>query len=170
MHIRQATVADAQGIASVHVSSWQIAYRGIVPDTYLDALSVEARANGWREMLARGGPQEVWITVEDHDITGWAAFGPSRDEDASPATGELAAIYVSPQLWSTGIGRNLWHRARDRLKELGFKDVTLWVLQENARAIRFYRAAGFLPNELSQKQINRGGKNLTEIRFKTSIA
>jgi ribosomal protein S18 acetylase RimI-like enzyme len=56
------------------------------------------------------------------------------------------------------------------LKELGFKDVTLWVLQENARAIRFYRAAGFLPNELSQKQINRGGKNLTEIRFKTSIA
>jgi hypothetical protein len=39
--VRPATPDDADAIASVHVRSWQAAYRGIVPDAMLDALSIQ---------------------------------------------------------------------------------------------------------------------------------
>src|SRR5688572_24518170 len=119
MNIRPATEADAQGIASVHVHSWQAAYRGIVPDAYLDSLSVEKRELVWRESILQGIP-ELWVAEFQSQVTGWVAFGPSRDNDATPSTGELQAIYVAPTHWDTGTGCALWLLARRRLIERGF--------------------------------------------------
>jgi hypothetical protein len=42
--IRRAEPRDAAGIAHVHVASWRTTYRGIVPDSYLDALDEPERA------------------------------------------------------------------------------------------------------------------------------
>lgn len=33
MIIRQANLSDARAIATVHVTSWQVIYRGLVPDS-----------------------------------------------------------------------------------------------------------------------------------------
>ena len=41
--MREAILADAEAIATVHVRSWQAAYRGQLPDEYLDGLTVEDR-------------------------------------------------------------------------------------------------------------------------------
>lgn len=100
------------------------------------------------------------------EIAGWVAFGPSRDSDAASAAGEIEAIYVRPDYWATGVGRGLWLVARRRLIERGFSSATLWVLSENARAIRFYRAAGFQPDPDSEKEISIDGKILKEIRYR----
>ena len=54
MIIRPALVEDSRGIALVHVSSWQHAYRGIVPRSYLDQLSVANREKQWVEVFERG--------------------------------------------------------------------------------------------------------------------
>jgi len=50
--IRQATVEDAAIISFIGVTSWQAAYRGIVPDSYLDSLSVEQRKKHLAKSLA----------------------------------------------------------------------------------------------------------------------
>jgi hypothetical protein len=47
--IRPATAEDAAGIAAVHVRSWQVAYRGQLPDALLDSLSVDQRTRWWGE-------------------------------------------------------------------------------------------------------------------------
>ncbi len=167
--IRRALESDAVGIATVHVRAWQAAYRGIVPDAYLDSLSVDARAKNWREILVRDGPAEVWVAVLSGDVAGWIAFGPLRDGPATAQSGELEAIYVSAQYWGAGLGRGLLLKARGRLAERGFTTVSLWVLLENTRAIRFYRAAGFAPNRESEKQIIIGGKPLMEIRYEIDL-
>jgi ribosomal protein S18 acetylase RimI-like enzyme len=170
VQVRQALESDASGIATVHVSAWQAAYRGIVPDAYLDSLSVEVRANVWREALTRGEPKEVWVATVGSDVAGWIAFGPSREANSTATTGELEAVYVSAQYWGAGVGRELWLTARNRLAARGFTRVTLWVLLENTRAIRFYRAAGFAPDPASEKQINIGGRLLMEMRYEISLA
>jgi ribosomal protein S18 acetylase RimI-like enzyme len=103
------------------------------------------------------------------EVIGLVSFGTSRDSDAASTTGELEAIYICPQYWGTGLGRALWLKARDRLKNRGFTMTTLWVLSENSRAIRFYRVAGFLPDWSSEKAISLGGKELKEVRFATAI-
>lgn len=168
IEIRPAVATDARGVAQVHVLTWQTAYRGLVPDAYLDSLSVDEREQRWSEAIAKSAP-ELWVAESDTRVVGWTAFGPSRDADAAPGTGELEAIYVTPAYWSKGIGRSLWLLTRGRLSKRGFSSVTLWVLTGNARAIRFYQAAGFLPEPASEKEIRLGGLGLKEIRYETAI-
>ena len=55
--IRPATVDDAAAVAHVHVSSWRSTYRGLMPDAVLDSLSVERRAEFWREVILRAKKQ-----------------------------------------------------------------------------------------------------------------
>jgi len=168
MNIRTAVLSDAHAIAEVHVRTWQAAYRGIVPDAYLNALSVDRREALWRESILQG-TSEIWVADRESVVTGWVAFCPSRDRDATPTVGEVAAIYVTPGHWSTGTGRDLLNVALRRLSERHFRSVTLWVLEENERAIRFYRAAGFKPEAASRKDIDIGGKLLSEIRYERSL-
>jgi ribosomal protein S18 acetylase RimI-like enzyme len=107
MKIRPAGIADVAAVATVHVRTWQQCYRGIVPDDYLDGLSIQRREEQWREVLA-SGTTEVWVAESSTGVVGWIAFDASRDPDAEPSTGELQAVYVSPERWSSGIGRELW--------------------------------------------------------------
>src|SRR6266545_7080984 len=82
--VRKAKVEDASGIAFVHVRSWQVAYRGHMPDEFLDGLDVEKRTNMWREVTQ--DPDKIVFVAEDWDgnIVGFSALGPSRDADANP--------------------------------------------------------------------------------------
>ena len=47
--------------------------------------------------------------------------------------------------------------------------VCLWVLASNARAIGFYRKAGFQAEPSSTKEFVLGGATLTEIRYSTTL-
>ncbi len=167
MNVRPAHVDDSGGIASIHVRGWQSAYRGIVPDPYLESLSIERRAGFWRSQILESSPTEIVVAEIDHGLVGWASFGPSRDDDARAGTGELYAVYVSPELWSTGVGRALWGHSKERLVEREFLRVTLWVLRDNVRAIRFYEAAGFAPTV--ERFIEIGGQKLPEFRYEVPI-
>ena len=169
MHIRPAAESDAFGVARVHVYTWQAAYRGVMPDAYLESLSVSNRESVWRESIIKGTP-ELWVADWNSEIIGWAAFGPSRDADADGTVGELEAIYVMPSFWKKGLGRSLWLAARRRLIQRGFTSVTLWVLKDNVRAIEFYRAVGFDEESASEKEIVRAGKRLREVRYAAPLS
>ncbi|MEX2506747.1 MAG: GNAT family N-acetyltransferase [Pseudohongiellaceae bacterium] len=168
MNIRTARESDARSVARVHVETWRAAYRGVVPDAYLNSLSIDKRELAWGKSIRAGIP-ELWVAEIQSEVAGWVAFGPSRDSDASASVGELEAIYITPDHWATGVGRALWFVARRRLIERGFSSATLWVLVKNARAIKFYGAAGFQPNPASEKEINLGGATLKEVRYETYL-
>ena len=142
--IRKATTQDAAGIAFVHVRSWQVAYRGHMPDEFLDGLDVGKRANMWRELTQN--PDKIVFVAEDDEsnIVGFSALGTSRDADTNPNTTEIGAIYVHPEKWKNGIGRALLSASLDQLRECGFGEVTLWVLEANQRARAFYESFGFI--------------------------
>jgi GNAT superfamily N-acetyltransferase len=144
--IRRAAPADARAIAAVHVASWRVAYRGIVPDAVLDGLSVDHRERGWRERLGRPGDDASFTLVAECDgaVAGFCAVSaPSRDDDADDGTAEIAAIYVEPARWRTGVGGALLHAALDALRADGWREVTLWVLEANTRGRAFYARLGF---------------------------
>jgi GNAT superfamily N-acetyltransferase len=87
MAVRRATLEDADAIGSVHVASWRAAYRGLMPDEFLDALSVEERAESWRRgfVQAAATPPDrsaVLVTVVDGEAVGFAALGPARRHPA----------------------------------------------------------------------------------------
>lgn len=142
--IRPASRADARSIAEVHVTSWLWAYRGDLPDDTLDALSVEDRERAWSSWFAepeQGG--EVLVVTEAGRVVGFCGYGPSRDADAPDATAEVRTIYLLREAAGRGIGRRLFARAIERMRALGYRRATLWVLESNERSRRFYEAAGW---------------------------
>lgn len=144
MRIREATLPDARAIAEIHVRAWQVAYRGQLPDEYLDGLSVEDRVDQHRWSIQN--PREtwrLWVTEDEGAVTGFAVTGPSEDADADDRTGEVYAIYLEPDRVGTGAGRELFAYAVDDLKTRGYTTATLWVLETNERARRFYELAGW---------------------------
>ena len=168
MIIRRSTVEDAGAIATIHVSAWQVAYRGVVPAQFLDALSVAERETRWRERLRDGAPA-VWVATDDDVVRGWICVGKSRDADADATTAELWAIYVDPRHWRQGFGRGLWTEAAQHLAASGFRNVTLWVLQQNRDAVRFYAAAGFDIDPSYEKTVDLGGAKLSAVRLRHAL-
>lgn len=162
--IRPATVADAQAIAEVHVHSWQWAYRGLLPDDYLDHLSIERRAGMHMQRLATETQERTWVAAQEGRIVGFAITGPSRDPNASPGTAELAAIYLRREATGQGIARELFDHAVHDLWQRGYERATLWVLETNARARRFYEKAGWVTDGTSKTE-ERPGVHLHEVRY-----
>ncbi len=169
MVIRPASPEDSHGIASVHVSSWQDAYRGIVPQSLLDRLALASRERQWIEILTRGDSR-VLVAEASGDIVGFVSFGNSRDQNEAPNVAEIYAIYVVSSRWSTGVGRLLWEGALEHLRRLGFTKVTVWVLSGNEKAIRFYQRVGFAFSGDSETTVDIGGLRLPEVRYEIAIA
>jgi GNAT superfamily N-acetyltransferase len=132
-------------VAEVHVRSWQVAYRHLLPDPYLDALRPSDRAA--RYTFDRDGeddPITIVALVEDL-VRGFATIGPARGVE-DPDVGEVLALYVDPHSWGHGLGRRLIVEARRQMTARSFTNAILWVLAGNTRAERFYRADGWLPD------------------------
>lgn len=163
--VREAIPDDAEAIARVHVGTWQSAYRGQIPDEYLDGLSVRERGEVWRRILATSGRDEVnWVAERDGAIVGFAGAGTSRDSDGRERTGELFAIYVLADHWGAGVGGALMEKAIGWLRA-GYRSATLWVLATNERAQRFYRRWGWTADGAT-KEDDRGSFVLHEVRYR----
>jgi ribosomal protein S18 acetylase RimI-like enzyme len=166
--LRAAGVADADAIASIHVSSWRAGYAGIVPDSYLQALNVAQHTAVWRERIERAA-FEVWLIEERGAARGWIAYGPPRGTSAQPHPAEIYAIYVAPPSWSLGIGQALLSCALERLAAQAYASCYLWVLNANERSRRFYERAGFTSDPSSVKSISIGTTALDEIRYHRAL-
>ena len=166
--VRPIATADVDAVARLHVTVWQAAYRGLLPDAFLDAISVERRAAMWRQLVERQAAPAL-VAEQDSRIVGFVLGGPSRDEDAQPGvTAEIMAIYVAPDRWNSGAGAQLMQAALAVLRNQGFQEVTLWVLRDNARARRFYELAGFEPDG-GEKVDAQGDVLFDEVRYRLRI-
>jgi GNAT superfamily N-acetyltransferase len=160
---------DARAIAEVHVRGWKWAYRGQMPDPFLDSLSVERRTDSWRKTLVAPETQmRVWVAGGGDRVIGFAATGPPQDEGHPPSTVELQAIYLEGEVAGTGVGRALLTRAVDDLRERGFQSAYLWVLDTNERARRFYELAGWSIDG-GTKTDQRDNFVLHEVRYRLEL-
>ena len=106
--IRPAELDDCDAIGNVHVLAWQGAYRGVMPDEYLDGLRAEDRALMWRGYFAVPRPDhQLTVVVHAGEVVGFAASGPEAGDSARSDVGELYAINLAPSSWGKGFGRAL---------------------------------------------------------------
>jgi GNAT superfamily N-acetyltransferase len=166
MLIRKATPDDALNVARVHVRAWQVGYRGLLPDAYLDRLRPEDRAVRYTFGGADPKGPATIVAVDDSGATrGFATTGPDRD---GADAGELCALCVDPEFWSRGVGQALIAAARERLVGEGYGRAVLWVLEGNARADRFYRADGWSPDGARRSE-TIWGIAAADLRYRRSL-
>ena len=160
--IRPAKPEDAYERAVCHVSSWRSAYKNIVPDEILDNLSVEEIAEKLKRYLKEYKDVLYYCAIYDSRIIGHFNFCKSRDED-KPNAGEIVGFYSIEEVWGKGVGKQMMDFAINTLKNIGYNEIILWVLEDNARARRFYEKCGFVFDG-TKKEITIG-KPLIEVRY-----
>lgn len=159
MEIRYVAPADdRKAISRVYEESWKYAYKGIIPQDYLDAIP-EGR---WATNVDRPGFRTL-VCMDGGRIVGTSSFGRSRFERFA-GWGEIISLYLLPAYMGRGYGKLLMESALLELKALGYQNIFLWVLEENSGARHFYEKFGFVPTgDILTDQI--GGKELREIRY-----
>ncbi|MGI5471677.1 N-acetyltransferase family protein [Streptomyces sp. CA-132043] len=172
LRIRRMAEDDIGAVCAIRVRGWQWAYAGLVPQHFLDGLDIAEEAQQRREFFTEA-PAGVVNLVAEHagSVTGWAAFGPYRDEATGRrdhAHAELYALYVRPEQAGTGIGRALMAASLDLTRERGYSGMRLWVLKHNARARRFYERAGFAPDGAEDAE-ELAGALVPEVRYTRSL-
>ena len=187
--VREGAAADIPAVEEVRRASWRAAYAGLIEARHIERATARpsrlSRPDPSRHTL-------VAVTREHPVVVGYASFGPERSllsVDAHPAfagpatgvggspadaaplteaglageTGEVYALYVAPDWWSTGTGRSLMAAALTALSEAGYRRAVLWVLAGNARARRFYERAGFSADGAENVLTGLGG--VLEVRY-----
>jgi len=163
--VRRAGPADSAGIARVHVRSWQAGYRGLLTGDELAGDSEAERDATWSGLMTDGGGPVVLVAENDAKIVGFCAVAtPSRDPDAAHDVAEVAALYVDPSAWGTGVGRALMEVALEPLRAGPWLAVTLWVMSGNERAHGFYGRLGFTAD--GARRSDRAG---SEVRLRASL-
>ena len=143
--VRPATLDDLDAIVAVHVAGFRTGNVPHLPPDQRDRLNEERAAAVWDGMIAAPPPgTEVLVATDDRGrVVGLACAGRARDHDVAESAGELYALYVDPESWGQGHGRELDAAARAHLRSALFTSAVLWVLEANAGARAFYEHCGW---------------------------
>ncbi|HVC71921.1 MAG TPA: GNAT family N-acetyltransferase [Acidimicrobiales bacterium] len=172
MEIRRATIDDAGAIATVHVRSWQSAYAGVLPQSYLDGLDPRHSGRQWAAVLeatAWPGTGTLVLTGESGTVIGFAHLSPTRDDDDDSTTvGELQTLYLDPLVWRGGGGSVLLRAVTTQMAEAGFQAGIAWTLDNNERARSFYEHHGWAPDGAT-KLHDWGAFLATDVRYRVAL-
>lgn len=138
--IRNATVEDALDMGTLHTLSWQVAYKGIIDQNYLDAIDAQKRIEKWREIIENKTPTQTILVAElNGKIIGFAS-GNVHEEYKGRYF--IQALYLHPSYFNKGLGVPLLEGFKKATRKLGYDKMACTVLKENKRARRVYEREG----------------------------
>ncbi len=133
--------SEARDVASVHISSWQETYEGIMDSAYLASLSISKRTANWEQYIESPNYNQDQILlilklVKSKKIIGFCAVSPAR-LFRDQFDYEIQAIYVLKKFQNKGLGKTLFLEAANFVRSLNKNSFYLGVLEEN-KTIKFY--------------------------------
>lgn len=164
--LRRATLDDASAVGHIHVESWNVAYRGIMPDEVIARTDLAYRTRFWAERIA--DPEwPVFVIEEGGEQVAFCQMVPSPDPDDDPTrVGHITSIHVLPQLRGRGHGRVLIDHVLTEFRRRGFSELTLWVLEQNWKARQFYEHSGF---RVDGGRKTYPGTEVREVRYRITL-
>jgi GNAT superfamily N-acetyltransferase len=136
--IRLAMPTDAAAIAEVRVSAWRTTYRGMIPDAYLDAMTIEDSAALWGKVLAAApNTTSTFVAERDGRVVGFAS-GMMKPEAKLGFDAELTGIYVVREAQRAGLGKRLVAAVAAAQRSHGATGMIVWVIAGNKGARAFY--------------------------------
>ena len=135
--IRPATVADARAIAEVAHRAWWREHADEPPETSLDEHVARWEHHLTLPARRRSSPTSAAAS------TASSPSAPSRIPDAPDDEGELMSLYVDPPAQGAGVGTALLAAAEDALREAGYTQAVVDVLDATDAARAFYERFGW---------------------------
>lgn len=142
--IREAAKTDAEAMAEVVSSSWKTAYSELISEDDMKLFANVVR----REELFKSGFEKgklTYVLLCGGIVKGVCSAESYKKEDF-PDTAEIDQFYMAPSVIGKGLGSRLMEFVLKELSEKGFKQVILFVMEGNERAVHFYKRHGFKPD------------------------
>jgi GNAT superfamily N-acetyltransferase len=109
--------------------------------------SVERVARIWEKLADPGACLVIGHPSASRDVLAMALAEPGRAQDGAgaviPGYGHVSMVFVHPDMWGRGVGRQLLQGLHERASERGWSRTTLWTRASNARARRLYQSQGY---------------------------
>lgn len=163
--LRHADRTDSALIADMHARSWASAYRGMLPDRYLDEIAPAERRALWPDKMTsfENGSGAVLIAELDGEPIGFVCML-APDENGSVYIDNLHAL---PDYKRTGAGTAMLDAARDWARKREARGMHLSVLDTNEAAIRFYASRGW--TYVSREHEIMGGVDIVALTYQLII-
>ena len=169
--VRAARHGDVPEIARIQVETWRTAYRRFLPAGVLEALTVQRAEEAWAAAVeAPPTPaHRVLVATEREWLVGFAAVGPSTEDDATAGDAMVAALLVEPRWGRRGHGSRLLAAAVDHLRGDGVTRLAAWVPEGDRASAAFYESAGWA-RDGTVRTLEADGGAVREARWHISLA
>ncbi len=170
---RYAAVSDAAAVADYHVRCWQTAYRGLIADSIIEAMTVEQTTRNWVRGFGADrfdtGYSNVVALIDDRPV-GHLTVSAQSDSDGGSPAGEVLVLYVDPAHQGSGIGGQLLTFGHRILRRHGLERAVLWTVVGNAPAIGFYERMGWCVDG-TERTVPWGtdGASIAEVRLSIDL-
>ncbi|WP_333954687.1 GNAT family N-acetyltransferase [Psychrobacter sp. S4(2024)] len=138
--IRKAHSKDFADIAHIHCKSWHDAYLNLLPKSYINNKNnLIEKTKMWQEVITH--PDVIiWIAYDaNHKSLGFIGYFTKNNSY------EITTLYVLSEYHGLGIGSKLMKRSLQAILSFNINaNFYLWVLEDNASAIHFYKKFGFV--------------------------
>jgi GNAT superfamily N-acetyltransferase len=167
--VRVARSGDVPEIARIQIDTWRTAYRQFLPASVLEALDAAQAEQAWGAAVTEppSPAHHVLVATEGDRIVGFAAVGPSEEEDARPGEATVAALLVEPRWGRRGHGSRLLAAAVDHLRGQA-STLLAWVPDGDRASLAFYESAGWERDGLVRTLEAEGG-TVRETRWHVSL-
>ncbi|MBD66465.1 MAG: hypothetical protein CME62_14735 [Halobacteriovoraceae bacterium] len=163
IEIRPMMKTDCEAVGSLHARAWLEAYRGIIHDEFLDSVSIEKRIENWQKDFEKYQHLTRLVAVLENKVVGFVV-GDKEREEIPEIESELWSLYVDPDYYRRGVGEKLYYALVEEFQKQNFKNMNVWVLPANTRAVSFYQKMG---GELTsfKKTVTVGEQKLPHISY-----
>jgi GNAT superfamily N-acetyltransferase len=145
--LRPAVLEDAEGFVRAHEVAWDATLGAILGKRLEELMPFAARVEHFRATLNHASETaQAWVAEVSGEVVGVAVC--SREG----AEVELRVLYVVPKAWGTGTAARLADTALESVRG-DARVAFLWVVDDNARARRFYEREGWAPDEGTRSSV-----------------
>lgn len=145
INFRKANVEDASTYAPILNQSWKDTYGEYISIEHIDdEFNIEKLIDNFEDYL-KNTDFELYMIEYKGQVVGVLELGNPEDiyKEDMDGIGEWRTCHIKKEYQHLGIGTAAEKFACNRLKELGYETVCLWVKKQNEKAIRFHEKNGF---------------------------
>ena len=164
MTFRNASPEDASAIAALHTLSWQLNYRGIWSDEYLDSNLLDERKIYWKKKLTH--PKDIPFVLLAEEGKKLCCFVCAFANHSEKWGTLIDNIHVNQSFQNRGIGFQLMQAVAIWINHQNLEPKCyLWVLDKNEAGIRFYQRHGGVEVERFMTESPGGGQSMLRTMY-----
>ena len=156
--IRYNVIEDQSQMAKIKIDVWNEAYKNIIDDNYLKSLDLKKQTQKYFRSFDEY-KDRVLVAIKDKEVLGYSCF--DAKTNSIKYDSELVSLYIKDR--NRGIGTALFKETTKELLSKNKKNMIVWCIKENKKAINFYKKLGGVITETRKDKI--GDKYYDEYGF-----